>query len=506
MLIAAFPESDHLRVEVVYRARGLPPLDEVSRSLWIQTPALATLTSPEATLTAHLKTWRLKEYALRTGGSALKEALMMVRDPEQKVKLMATGLSLVLKSELLMTERDLEVNDIALALQVVPDGLQWSSTMSLTPEGERIIRMGLASGMSPRLKVNGASLLDASISFDVNTALAQVHDLDGLQRDETQGRLRSRDLISEMRECGLVCVAHNVIRKPLAMMKFVRQHLSAKVPFINAPWRGAQVALIELNPRSPKAAIAFTLSQDAQPHQVIEQFKQAGMIKPPIQVATRTSPDAQWIMMGIGEGREPIFGERGAQESAKATNTTIGTFTFHGFDELAKLRPLRILSIYRGWRVKMHVSLGSGALEGRLWLGPGRELAPLKRLESMDQREAPVLMTSRPSSPQDQCLQDLFYKTSALFEAITHMSSDRSSSLIKPQLSVIMNHLKCARREPHFTEPTTFLANQMSLLFGMRAGHQDREAYRDFLTSLCELKYSSACEVISSWQKSPVTR
>ena len=151
---------------------------------------------------------------------------------EQKVKLMATGLSLVLKSELLMTERDLEVNDIALALQVVPDGLQWSSTMSLTPEGERIIRMGLASGMSPRLKVNGASLLDASISFDVNTALAQVHDLDGLQRDEAQGRLRSRDLISEMRECGLVCVAHNVIRKPLAMMKFVRQHLSAKVPFI----------------------------------------------------------------------------------------------------------------------------------------------------------------------------------------------------------------------------------------------------------------------------------
>ena len=114
----------------------------------------------------------------------------------------------------------------------------------------------------------------------------------------------------------------------------------------------------------------------------------------------------------------------------------------------------------------MHTHVEARALRFKVWLGQGEAPSMSVRSDLMGRRDissSPI--RSRPSSPQDQCMQELFQKTSVLFKALAYVKSDQSSSFIKSELSEIIKLIRCARRDPLFLEPLTFLATQLSLLF-----------------------------------------
>ena len=504
LIIATFPERDHLRVEVASEARGLPTLNEVSRSTWARTPALAALLSEQPTLTAHLKTWRLKDYATQSGYSVMRSAVETVTEPQLKAKLMAMGLAHVLNGELLMSERHLEIDDLTLALQINDRGVQLSSAMSLTPEGARALSVGLSSGATPHLKIQSTPIMTAHLGFDWASTLNEVHELEGVPQERWRSRLRN--LTNIARECGPMCPLYVIMRKPMGALKFLQATFATQDPLLISSWLGARVVLTDFNPKSPSGTIALALRADAQPDQVSALLTRAQAGQPSLQVKAHVFPDAQVITAHLGASPMPILSMRGRSKSDPSTpqsvHSTLGELSVNEIGELIKLTPqLQALTPYSAWRVKLRAQLHKRALMWSVWLGEG-DAPLLPRAADLETQvntwSSPIKL--RRSSPQDQCVRDLFAQTSTLFRALATANPSQRKTLVVDELPQVIQHLKCARRGSQSRVVTQRLVMPLIEVIGLGVKTEERESYRPFFNDLCALGYPSACTLVNSWQ------
>ncbi len=426
--VVAEPEGDYARVTWLQGVFGVSP-DEAKARLSTRlrptasppadTPALRAVVADDAAVAMHLRPWRFRAFFSDSGRTSVLRALSAV-EPEMRATLMAKGISIVLLSEMLMSDAGAEIDDWGWTLRAADGQLGIGGVGSLTPTGRKVFDAAKTE-VAPLPVKDPRVAAEGFVRMDLQKAFEAV----GLPTSLTT--LRSGSLAQRFAECGPGCSIHAATRSPLRALQLAVTEIVGPIP------SGLQVHALQgalVRPKPPAGSVAFVLGgSSAQAFETLVDAATGG--RGPTWSST---PRGDEVVLQYAEGADTVF-----EFSERATDAiAAGSIGSELLEELGfPVRDLRAALVLRhdGPALVAELAVRRGA-------DPTLAYAPEVKATTWS---SPIL--SYPGADTSDCTVELAAALSRTFGALATAAPDQRATMLNKGIDEIDPATACKGNE-----------------------------------------------------------
>ena len=430
------------------------------------------LLSDRAPFVAHFDTKRIVELTdqMATGqiGRALAHVPVDMRDT-----LTAAGLSILMRSHLMLTKPGAELGAWSLSLRPGVRGLDLRLAVEQTQRGRDLAQAALA-GAGPTLRLKQPALAEFSLSLDLDSAM------------ELASIGEEQDFLETLRECGFGCTLDLLLRRPLVFAKNLRGLAGKKLDF-DLP-RSIQIVFLkkpnDVHQDLPGTlALAAAFAPNADKAKLRKLITEAGGLAQKADLHFDDHKGQRWLRLGLGVDPREVFG----LEQDKHHR---GTMSLHmdlagleqGMDSWTK--PLSALGTLR---LELDEAEGAWLLRIELSTGPKAQDWDKEVYRNLGKSGAPE--NTKPS-----CLRQAQGALASGLQAVYRAPPESQDMMLVRTWTETLPQLDCAMREADTREHAKDLVSAWSLMLAKRRGRAfDQQTQLVILDSACKRAVEAAC-------------